>query len=469
MRQNEADQTESSDKKNIASDNRSDKASNEAQNELRRNNNLGQRDSKTESSNLPKVDFMAGGSGDSDGSSVSDVILLNGGAAARRILIETGDGRTSTIDYDANGKAIRYVDFGGNTYENQGRLNGDNQPDVWISTKNPVKSDGVHLDVDADSGTVRMTDRATQIVRSTAANGVETTEYPGGGKTSRQFRDGAEFIAIESKNRPLRTMKIQNDRLTQYTDGNGTTFTITDQKDEKGKPYYSAVDKNNQSVDGKFTITADRTGNAVVRDENHPESPNYARRELNNGTVITSTKANGERTVVNGDGQSLDPTSAAAVAAQESPVIAEVPPIDLDANARQANEHYTGGILFTSYDDLDWFYGQVAYGKPWDFKSPGPDRMSHPEYEEFGNWHYGYVGAASGYSLRALQEEAGYAQVNESVSRPEWGSPGKGVPTYRIGGVAPYGDDPRDQEQIRQGYEAYFEHLRKKQEQQQAA
>lgn len=443
----------------------SENASREAQNERRNGNTTSAEQPDSAKKNLPGLKLTYGQTPDqstkeTDESSVSEVIRLGGGSS-RRILIETSDGRTSSLDYDSAGKPVKYRDFEGRTYTNRGKLNGEDQPDVWVDEKNPVQPEGVNLEIDDKTDTVKLTDRATGIVRTTASNGLETNEYPGGGKTTHKSVDGVEFISIESKNGPLRAMKIENDRLIEYTDGEGTTFKPTDKIDPTTKkPLYSAEDCSGNTVEGTFTITADRTGNVVVRDESHPESSTYARRELNNGTVVTSTKADGDRKVVNA-GVSLDPNSAEAIAAQESPVIADVPPgIDLSENARLANEHYTGGILFTSYGAVDWFYEQVSYGKPWDYKSPGLDRMSHPEYEQFGNWHYGYVGNAAGYSLRALQEEAGYAQLNESVSRPGWGKPGSGIPTYRFGGEAPYGDDPRDQELIRRGYEAYNQRLR---------
>ena len=47
---------------------------------------------------------------------------------------------------------------------------------------------------------------------------------------------------------------------------------------------------------------------------------------------------------------------------------------------------------------LKWFYNQVDYGAPWDYKnikSPrfprDPDETDTPEFENFGNYHYGEV------------------------------------------------------------------------------
>jgi hypothetical protein len=84
-----------------------------------------------------------------------------------------------------------------------------------------------------------------------------------------------------------------------------------------------------------------------------------------------------------------------------------------------------------------WFYGQVRNSGPWDFKQSGP------EYEAFGNFHYGATGGAMGWRRWELLRFAGWAQRRAGTSREEWGHP--------LGG-APYGDDPADQALIRDGY-----------------
>ncbi|MFY1666189.1 hypothetical protein [Pseudomonas sp. Pseu.R1] len=45
-----------------------------------------------------------------------------------------------------------------------------------------------------------------------------------------------------------------------------------------------------------------------------------------------------------------------------------------------------------------WFYEQVRNGGPWDFKQQGA------EYQDFGNFHYGAVGTAAGFSSLYFSE-----------------------------------------------------------------
>jgi hypothetical protein len=89
---------------------------------------------------------------------------------------------------------------------------------------------------------------------------------------------------------------------------------------------------------------------------------------------------------------------------------------------------------------LWWFYKQVKTKGNWDYKQSGY------EYEDFGNFHFGAVGRALGFSDQVLLRGAGAYQVYENKSEPEWGNPL---------GSSPYGDDPRDQEMIRRGSEYY--------------
>jgi hypothetical protein len=102
--------------------------------------------------------------------------------------------------------------------------------------------------------------------------------------------------------------------------------------------------------------------------------------------------------------------------------------------------NYNGKVV-----DYGWFYNQVASYKPWDYKLTNPAL-----YEDFGNFHYGVVGAAHGFTLDALLWSAGLAQVKGDRSQPEYDHP-------FIGGHLPYGDEPWDQEQIIQGYFWYMD------------
>ena len=54
--------------------------------------------------------------------------------------------------------------------------------------------------------------------------------------------------------------------------------------------------------------------------------------------------------------------------------------------------------------NVAWFYKKVNYGEDWDLKKYGD------QYQDYGNWHYGVVGSAAGYSEPVLRLGAGFAQ-----------------------------------------------------------
>ena len=75
------------------------------------------------------------------------------------------------------------------------------------------------------------------------------------------------------------------------------------------------------------------------------------------------------------------------------------------------------------------------------------------KYENFGNYHFGYVAAPS-FPLDIALAEAGRAQGTDNKSKKWSGKPGTtGLP---FTGTPPYGDDPNDQYWIRRGYEDYW-------------
>jgi RHS repeat-associated protein len=92
---------------------------------------------------------------------------------------------------------------------------------------------------------------------------------------------------------------------------------------------------------------------------------------------------------------------------------------------------------------LYWFYQQVRNRGPWDYKQLGK------QYEDFGNFNYGVTGSALGIPDWLLLRAAGYASTKADRSRAKkwghwWGGP-------------PYGDDPRDQQKIREGIQYWKE------------
>lgn len=131
-------------------------------------------------------------------------------------------------------------------------------------------------------------------------------------------------------------------------------------------------------------------------------------------------------------GQVLTRDEATAAGLVDTP--AAPPGVSMDDNIAQAQQH---GFP----QDLKWFYNQVKGGAEWDFKQQGA------QYENFGNFHYGVVAAAMGIPEDVALRAAGYAQEQAGTSKDEWGNP------IDIGGS--YGDDPNDQQQIKEGYEYY--------------
>jgi len=93
---------------------------------------------------------------------------------------------------------------------------------------------------------------------------------------------------------------------------------------------------------------------------------------------------------------------------------------------------------------LQWIQNMEQTGGPWDFKHQGGVKN---RYQDYGNWHYGVIGAALGISVEFLCIAAGrnHSQNNGTDFDP-WNPP--------------YGDDERDQKWIRKGYAYYIERTR---------
>ncbi len=106
------------------------------------------------------------------------------------------------------------------------------------------------------------------------------------------------------------------------------------------------------------------------------------------------------------------------------------------------------------YASLDWFYKNIRSGARWDFK------VKDPCYEVAGNYHYGWMAACLGLSLEDVLIAAGLYQIYSGTSRPEWQKWCLNISWWehdqeiRITPELqpPYGDDPRDQEEIKKGY-----------------
>ncbi len=82
------------------------------------------------------------------------------------------------------------------------------------------------------------------------------------------------------------------------------------------------------------------------------------------------------------------------------------------------------------------FYDAVRNKGTWDYKQGGK------QYQDFGNYNFGISGSAAGFPADALLRGAGWAQQRAKTSEPKWGNPWGGPP---------YGDDPADQDWIKEG------------------
>jgi hypothetical protein len=117
--------------------------------------------------------------------------------------------------------------------------------------------------------------------------------------------------------------------------------------------------------------------------------------------------------------------------------------VDIDANIREAMAMRDRPIQ----ERLVWFWAKVQGGGDWDYKKYSekdieiPGRKGEiPEFEPFGNYHFGIAGKALGLPEGFLLRGAGAYQMKQ-------GTPGEG------GWEAPYGDDKFDQEMIKKGFD----------------
>lgn len=93
-----------------------------------------------------------------------------------------------------------------------------------------------------------------------------------------------------------------------------------------------------------------------------------------------------------------------------------------------------------------WWYNTVSQGHgPWDYKYY--QNVSHPEFDDFGNFNYGATGAAVGIPLDLLLRGAGWAKLRLLGPSDPFGRPWD-----RSGN---YGNQPEKNQQIINGYNWY--------------
>jgi hypothetical protein len=119
-----------------------------------------------------------------------------------------------------------------------------------------------------------------------------------------------------------------------------------------------------------------------------------------------------------------------------------VPPKPEVADIRKNIQASIEAVYSKQHNLPFWFKSMVETGGEWDYK-----RLNRTRYENFGNFHFGIVGAAIGFPLDLLLRGAGFYQWVSGTTKPAYGW---------AGGDPPYGDDPRDQEQIIRGYLYYL-------------
>ncbi len=133
-----------------------------------------------------------------------------------------------------------------------------------------------------------------------------------------------------------------------------------------------------------------------------------------------------------------------------------------------------GGYVPKFKDKLETFASKVGNNKPFDLKrnintpfytGKYEDGRKNENYfnnyaffdgqllrsDDFGNFNYGVAGKAFDFSNIVLEGAAGVNQIGNGY---KYGSP--------VGGLPSYGDDPKDNEMVRQGIEYYNKNFKKK-------
>ncbi|MGE4506347.1 MAG: polymorphic toxin type 44 domain-containing protein [Desulfovibrionaceae bacterium] len=85
-----------------------------------------------------------------------------------------------------------------------------------------------------------------------------------------------------------------------------------------------------------------------------------------------------------------------------------------------------------------WLYENFKPGARYDFKKHDETGHYHPEYEAFGNYHYGLYSSAMGMDLTVIEAGAGFAQFLAGTWVKE---------NWRT-----WFDDPDDNKMVRKGY-----------------
>ncbi|CAN5330227.1 hypothetical protein BH11CYA1_BH11CYA1_44230 [soil metagenome] len=387
------------------------------------------------------------------------------GADGTTTLVIHSSGRPTRIaQFDTEGAVKAYSDGTGNIYTSEmvaDEKDATKQKRAWtITTK-----DGQQCSFD---GTVGGDNTGSIVVRdNTKAGGDYAERRLNNGTVIRSDKDNLDRTVETAKGLTIQN-KSEFKVRTVYVDGDSSqtpnpvevqdtqpslvskTLTYPDSKGSMELEYDTAgnISRATRTVDG----VAENISGAIKETNGQVEITN------NDGQFILTNS--GKMVKVDPTDKLYEPQSFDAPPDPESsPVIQEVPAsVDLDANIKEAESHQYKFLAINSYvtQELNkyvWFYNKVKPGADWDYKVKGM------QYEDFGNFNYGVTAAAAGIRLEVALREAGRAQT---VKKKEWGEPGN---YYDRAGTGSYGDDPRDQLKIREGYEHYLK-LKAEREQQ---
>jgi hypothetical protein len=100
---------------------------------------------------------------------------------------------------------------------------------------------------------------------------------------------------------------------------------------------------------------------------------------------------------------------------------------------------------------IKWYYDQVKTGGPMDYKNQ-PTFKAHEEYDAFGQFNFGAIGAALSLPEQFIKEGAGVASFTSFLRRGKLPPSNFGLPWSG----PPYGDQPWAQPQISAGYRFTF-------------
>ena len=105
------------------------------------------------------------------------------------------------------------------------------------------------------------------------------------------------------------------------------------------------------------------------------------------------------------------------------------------------------------------FVARVKPGGAWDYKQFS---TSERNFERFGNFHYGAVGGAAGFTVDQLLRAAGFVQKWFGDSEGDGGSVNIANALTGDGGDPPFADQARDQDAIKEGFSYYIKKFVKK-------